>query len=138
MFKAIKDNKIIAINDKEIKGCLVYDEMVEDTEHTVDDYEQYEGEYILKSSVPIEYQNEQIRLQRQARFATESDPLKLDYDEAVARGEETAEEKKRAWLTKKDEIRTDLPYVQGLPPLPPPVFPPVSSGTTASSTSGNG
>ena len=41
MFKAIKDNKIIAINNEEIKGGLIFDEMVEDTEHTVADYEQY-------------------------------------------------------------------------------------------------
>lgn len=53
----------------------------------------------------IEEKNDQIRLQRQARFAVESDPLKLDYDEAVARGEETAEEKKQAWLDKKTQIR---------------------------------
>ena len=59
----------------------------------------------------LEEKNEQIRLQRQARFAQESDPLKLDYDEAVARGEETAEEKKASWLSKKDQIREELPYI---------------------------
>ena len=112
MFKAIKDNKIIAINDTEIKGGLVFDEMVEDTEHNVDDYEHYNGEYIIQSAVPVEYQNEQIRQQRQARFSAEADPLRYDYDEAVARGEETAEEKRMAWLDKKDEIRRDLPYIK--------------------------
>ena len=111
MFKAIKDNKIIAINDEEIKGGLQYDEMIEDIEHTVEDYEQYDGEYILKTEVPIEYQNEQIRQQRQARYEQEADPLRLDWDESAARGEEQAEEKKQIWLAKKDQIREELPYI---------------------------
>lgn len=50
MFKAIKDNKIIAINETEIKGGLVFDEMVEDTEHTISDFIQVNGEYVLASS----------------------------------------------------------------------------------------
>ena len=59
----------------------------------------------------VEEKNENIRLQRQVRFTQESDPLKLDYDEAVARGEEQAEEKKQIWLAKKDQIREELPYI---------------------------
>jgi hypothetical protein len=59
----------------------------------------------------IEEKNEQIRQQRQSRFATESDPLYLDYVEAQARGDETVDDKKQLWLDKKDEIRADLPYV---------------------------
>ena len=113
MFKAIKDNKIIAICEKDYFPLMDIDTSEEDTEHTVSDYEQYNGEYILKSAVPVEYQNEQIRQQRQARFQQESDPLKLDYDEAVARGdEEKIESTKQAWLDKKDEIRNDLPYIE--------------------------
>ena len=111
MFKAIKDDKIIAINDEEIKGGLQFDEMIEDEEHTVGDYEQYDGEYVLKNEVPIEYLNEQIRQQRQARYEQEADPLRLDWDESAARGEEQAEEKKQIWLAKKDQIRKELPYI---------------------------
>lgn len=59
----------------------------------------------------IEYQNEQIRQQRQARYETESDPLRLDYDEALARGEETAEQLKQDWLDSKTKIRNELPYI---------------------------
>ena len=72
----------------------------------------FDGNWYIKGYAPketVEHKNEQIRLQRQSRFATEADPLKLDYDEAVARGEEQAEEKKQAWLAKKDEIRKELP-----------------------------
>lgn len=59
----------------------------------------------------VEEKNEQIRQQRQYRFALESDPLYFDYVEAQARGDETVDEKKQCWLDKKDEIRAELPYV---------------------------
>lgn len=73
MFKAMKDNKIIAIANKKVGymivddvkqeveltpesyfPCLNYDEIVEDTEHTEDDYDQYNGEYLLKSEIPFD------------------------------------------------------------------------------------
>lgn len=111
MLKALKNNKIIAINETGSFPCLVYDEKVEDTEHTVDDYEQINGEYVLKQNVSIDYRNEQIRQQRQSRFASESDPLYLDYVEAKERNDESANDKKKLWLDKKDEIRKDLPYL---------------------------
>lgn len=59
-----------------------------------------------------EERNEQIRLERQFRFTNEADPLKFDYDEAVARGEISQYEKKELWLAKKDQIRKELPYVE--------------------------
>ena len=111
MFKAIKDNKIIAINENGRFPCLVLDLVEEDIEHTINDYEQYEGEFVLKQNLPVDYQNEQIRLQRQARYVAEADPLRLDWDESLARGEEQAEQKKLEWLAKKDEIRQALPYI---------------------------
>ena len=111
MFKAIKDNKIIAINETSSFPLMNFDAMVEDTVHTVEDYEHYNREYLLNEDIPIEVKNEQIRQQRQARYVAEADPLRLDWDESAARGEEQAEEKKQIWLAKKDEIRQDLPYV---------------------------
>ena len=59
----------------------------------------------------VQEKNEQIRQQRQSRFRIEADPLKLDYDEAVARGED-AEKARIAWLAKKDLIRSELPYIE--------------------------
>lgn len=112
MYIAIKDNKIIALNETGDFPCLVYDSVREDTQHSIDEYEQYSGEYILKQDVPVDYQNEQIRQQRQARYVEESDPLRLDYDEALARGEETAEQLKQEWLASKDKIREELPYIE--------------------------
>lgn len=114
MYKAIKDDKIIAISDIDNEFfCLVKDSVVEDTEHTTDDYDQYNGEYILKEDYPIEARNEEIRAQRQARYEVESDPLRLDYDEALAREQDNAEELKEQWLASKDKIREELPYVVG-------------------------
>ena len=53
---------------------------------------------------------DEIRILRQTRYVSEADPIRYDYDEALARGEETAEELKQEWLAKKDEIRAELPY----------------------------
>ena len=111
MYKVIKDNKIIGVSENE--PLLLDDyEVIEDTEHTVDDYEQVNGEYLLKQDVPVDYQNEQIRKQRQQRYEEESDPIRLDYDEALARGEDTAETLKQEWLASKDKIRKELPYIE--------------------------
>lgn len=112
MYKAIKDEKIIAISDTDNKfPCLVKDEVVEDAEHTTEDYEQYNGEYVLKEDYPVDVRNEEIRQQRKARYETESDPIRLDYDEALARGQDNAEELKQQWLHSKDVIREELPYI---------------------------
>lgn len=116
MFKALKDNKIIAINETGEFPCMEIginiDEVIEDTEHTCEDYEQVNGEFLLKQDVPVEYQNEQIRAERQARYTAESDPIRLDYDEALARGDDTAEQLRQEWLASKDKIREELPYIE--------------------------
>jgi len=111
MYKVIKENKIVGISNDYPVLLGDYD-VIEDTEHTCEDYEQCEGEYLLKEDVPVDYQNEQIRQQRQARYEKESDPIRLDYDEALAREEETAEQLKQEWLASKDRIREELPYVK--------------------------
>lgn len=61
MYKAIKDNKIIAISDTDSEFfCLVKDTVETDETHTADDYEQYNGEYLLKSEIPAPSAEEQI------------------------------------------------------------------------------
>ena len=50
MFKALKDNKIIAINDSGDFPCLVYDSIEEDTEHQLSDYVHCDGQFVLTSS----------------------------------------------------------------------------------------
>ena len=62
MFKAIKDDKIIAINESGEFPCLVHDNVEEDKEHTVADYLQVKGEYVLTTSdTAIEQRKEQVR-----------------------------------------------------------------------------
>lgn len=75
MFKAIKDNKIIAISDTDREFfCLVKDEVVEDTEHTLADYDQYNGEYLLIDDIPKPSHDEQSDKRAQA-YQAEVDPI---------------------------------------------------------------
>ena len=77
----------------------------------------YDGSIWEKGYAPqptVEEQNEAIRQTRQQLFTKQADPLKLDYDEALARYGETDErtvEAKNIWLDKKDEIRENNPYI---------------------------
>lgn len=113
MYKALKDGKIIAISETDSEFLLMDKDGVEgDPNHTCEDYEQVDGEYLLKKDVPIDYQNEQIRQQRQQRYEAESDPIRLDYDEALAREQDNAEQLKQDWLASKDKIREELPYIK--------------------------
>ena len=65
MFKAIKDNKIIAINETSEFPCLVYDGVEEDTEHQLSDYVHCDGQFVLTvSDEAIEQLKEQVRAVR--------------------------------------------------------------------------
>lgn len=62
---------------------------------------------------PVDEYNEQVRQTRQQLFTEQSDPLKFEYEECVARYGETDErtiKAKNIWLAKKDEIRENNPY----------------------------
>ena len=62
MFKAIKDNKIIAVNESGEFPCLVYDTAEEDIEHTVQDYVHCDGQFVLTSSAEaIEQRKQEVR-----------------------------------------------------------------------------
>ena len=50
MFKAIKDNKIIAINDSGEFPLMNYDSLEEDTEHQLSDYVHCDGQFVLTVS----------------------------------------------------------------------------------------
>ena len=55
MYKAIKDNKIIAVSDTDAEfPCLNKDNIVEDATHTATDYIEYKGEYVLQKDYPVE------------------------------------------------------------------------------------
>ena len=74
MFKAIKDNKIIAVNDSGVFPCLIYDEAVEDIEHHVEDYQHYNGEFVL--DLPIEEKQARVRAVRN-QYLEETDKYML-------------------------------------------------------------
>lgn len=75
MYKAIKDNKIIAISDTDSEFfCLVKDSVVEDTAHVSADYGQYNGEYLLLNDIPKPSHDEQSDKRAQA-YQAEIDPI---------------------------------------------------------------
>ena len=80
MFTALKDNKIIAINDSGEFPCLVHDRVEEDTEHTIFDYMQVNGEYVLTSSdEAIEQKKFEVRAVRN-QYLEETDKYMIaDY-----------------------------------------------------------
>ena len=73
MFKAIKDNKIIAVNETGKFPCMVYDSIEEDTEHQVSDYVHCNDQFVLTTSDPaIEQYKEQVRAVRN-RYLEQTD-----------------------------------------------------------------
>lgn len=66
MYKVIKDNKIIAVLETNTVVGLNYDTIEQDTEHNIDDYEQYNGEYLLRSEIPAPTEEEQSKKREQA------------------------------------------------------------------------
>lgn len=75
MYKAIKDEKIIAISDTDNEFKFMVKDAVEtDTEHVADDYEQYKGEYLLKSEIPAPSKEEQSEKRAEA-YRVEVDPI---------------------------------------------------------------
>ena len=110
MFKAIKDNKIIAINETGEFPCLVYDEVVEDTEHTCEDYKHYDGEFTLHN---IEKDNEEMKQARANAYAIEVDPItahiqRLKDENPVPEGEIAELIAERD--AKVEEIKARYPY----------------------------
>lgn len=112
MYKAIKDNKIIAINDTGKFPCLIYDEVMEDKEHTLEDYAQYEGEFLLKEDIPAPT-DEEIRQLRAQAYLAEIDPLHSRKQRKIIL-EEWTEDDEREYILKvkelSDKIAKEYPY----------------------------
>lgn len=78
MFKAIKDNKIIAINETGDFPCLAYDTIEEDAEHTVQDYVHCNGQFVFTTSnEAIEQCKEEVRAVRNQYLEKYVDPKQL-------------------------------------------------------------
>ena len=110
MFKAIKDGKIIAINETGDFPCLVLDTVEEDTEHQVSDYVHCDGEFVLTTSDPaIEQYKEQKRAERDAMIEKYEWRLSR-YERQKAIGIETSD---------SEEVYLELcRYIQDLRDLP--------------------
>ena len=75
----------------------------------------WDGKRYFKGEEPPEPAptDEEQRQKRQQAFTEEADPLKYNYEEAVARYGASSKEAihaKLVWLEKKDEIRERYPY----------------------------
>lgn len=105
-------------NDKNVKAY------VEDVDiNLIDDYKdvgfvETDDEYILlenkfyplNQELPTDVFNSQQRQMREEYMKLEADPLKYDYEEAVAINMPNAEDLKKLWIDKKEEIRKRFPY----------------------------
>ena len=115
MYKAIKDEKIIAISDTDSQFlCLIKDEVIEDTEHTIEDYGQYNGEYLLKSEIPAPTK-EQQEAARKVAYTAEVDPItshisRLRDEEQTEEIVAEIEELKAERDAKVVEIKERYPY----------------------------
>lgn len=80
MYKAIKDNKIIAISDTDGEfKFMLKDSVQTDETHVADDYAQYNGEYLLKSEIPAPTHEEQSK-KREAAYIIEVDGITAHID----------------------------------------------------------
>lgn len=110
MFKALKNSKIIAINETGKFPCLVYDLIEEDTEHTCEEYKCYGEEFTL---IDIDKENEIAKQNRADAYAQEVDPItahiqRLKDQDPIPEGEiaELIAERE----AKVQEIKAKFPY----------------------------
>ena len=80
MFKALKDSKIIAINDSGEFPCLVYDSIEEDIEHQLSDYVHCDGQFVLTTSdEAIEQKKADVRAVRNSYLKQTDEYMIADY-----------------------------------------------------------
>lgn len=123
MYKAIKDNHIIAISDTDAEFlCIVKDEVVEDAEHTVNDYSLYyyderNAEYLLNADIPAPSDDEQSA-KRELAYTKEVDPITCHInrlkdeeqtEEIISEIEQLIAER----TAKVEEIKARYPYFTG-------------------------
>ena len=120
MYKAIKDNKIISLAEKaEDFQFLEYDEIIEDSEHTFDDYGEYFynnecSEFLLKSEIPLPT-NEEQQEKRHKAYVAEIDELhsqKLRHEIIGDWTEEDEEEYRAKVIRLSQEIAERYPYYE--------------------------
>ncbi len=116
MYKVIKESKIVGISEEQPKLLDSYD-VVEDAEHTCEDYEQYNGEYLLKSEIPAPTEEEQSA-KRAESYREEVDPItchiqRLEDEEQTPEIEQKIANLKQERSAKVEEIKERYPYPVG-------------------------
>lgn len=110
MFKAIKDNKIIAINDTGKFPLMTLDTIEEDTEHVVSDYVHIEGQFVLKTDDAAKEQRAvEVRAERDRRIDAVRWRIER-YQTQTAAGLETTET--------AEQYQAVLMYIQALRDVP--------------------
>ena len=106
MYKALKENKIIAVNDSGKFPCLVYDEVVE-----VEDAEMVEvgGEFVLKTDDRAIKQKNKERVAELKQFLADTDYIANKLVEAVDDAElQDLKEKYADKLKARREARIEI------------------------------
>ena len=97
MFKALKDDKIIAINDSGDFPCLVYDKVEEDSDHQLSDYVHCDGQFVLTSSAEaIEQKKTDVRAVRNQYLEQTDKYMITDYP--ITSTQKTKYKQYRAYL----------------------------------------
>ena len=97
MFKALKENKIIAINETGEFPLMNYDSLEEDTEHQLSDYVHCDGQFVLTvSDEAIEQRKEQVRSVRN-RYLEQTDKYMIT-DYPITSTQKTKYKKYRVYL----------------------------------------
>lgn len=117
MYKGIKDNKIIILKETNDFVGINLDEVVEDTEYTIDDYDVYcydgkNSEYLLKSEIPNPTHDEQ-KAKRKAAYEDKIDELhsrKLRHEVLGDWTEEDEAEYKAQVIQLSKKIEEEFPY----------------------------
>lgn len=116
MFKAIRYNKIIAISDKADFPLLDFDSVVEDEEHSVEDYVYLDGQFVLKTDDEAKEQTAaEVRAERDRRIDAARWRIER-YQTQTAAGIDTTDtaEQYQALLIYVQALR-DVPEQEGFP-----------------------
>ncbi len=84
------------------------DEQIE--RHVSGLYEFVGGKQVEKDTSKTDEEIEALRQTAYSNTSTGSDRLFIEYQAAIAQGSDTAEDKKTAWLARRDEIKAEHPF----------------------------
>ena len=98
-------------NNSDIQG-FVFDEIVENKENSIDDYGQFNGEFILKSEIPAPTKEEQSE-KRAAAYTVKVDPITAHIQRLRDETEPDAEKIEALIIERMEkvsEIKARYPY----------------------------